>query len=199
MKRLALPFLVFVSICSYTSQSHAYDKAVNRFFIIGFEVATCMIGVAEGQDVERITADSSNNIKGHLDKVAAPESVRDLLNQYIESIADRNKAGLDRQMISLVNSIADHGKRQYGDSGYHAALFGMWAGMVTVSIAIGENPYEIVVNGKAFIPWLENDRRLQSRKILATLLNYKYTDLNRPDFSQKYMRTLYTLVQSFAI
>lgn len=199
LKRLALPFLVFVSICSYTSQTSAENKAVNRLFIIGFEVATCMIGIAEGQDAARIAADSSNSIKGHLDEVAAPESVRERLNRYIKSIVDRNKDGLETQMISLVNGIADHGRRQYGDSGYHAALFGMWTGMVTVSIAFGKNPYEIVVSGKAFIPWLENDRRVQSRRILATILNYRYTDVNRPDFSQKYMRTLYTLVQSFAI
>lgn len=199
MKRIPLPFLVFVSICSYASQSSAENKAVNRFFLVGFEVATCMIGIAEGQDAAKIAADSSESIKEHLDEVAAPDSVRILLSRYITSIVNRKKDGLDTQMISLVNGIADHGKRQYGDSGYHAALFGMWTGMVAVSVAIGQNPYEIVVNGKAFIPWLENDRRVQSRKILATILEYKYTDINSPDFSQKYMRTLYTLVQSFAI
>ena len=58
MKRLAPAFLLFVSICCYTSRTYANDKTVNRFFIIGFEVATCMIGIAQGQDAEKITADS---------------------------------------------------------------------------------------------------------------------------------------------
>ncbi|MBN1652800.1 MAG: hypothetical protein JXA30_03405 [Deltaproteobacteria bacterium] len=199
MKLSAPHALFFVGTLLQLSQAQAYDKAVNRFFLLGFEVATCMIGVVKGRDEAQIASESSKNIKSYLAEVRAPKEIYSLLDRYLESIDSQNRAELDSHMILLINNIADHGKREYGNSGYHASLFGMWAGMVTVSIALGENPYEIVKSGRDFLPWLENDRRFKSRKILANLLDYRHTDINQPDFAQNYMRALYTLVQSFSL
>jgi len=158
-----------------------------------------MVAVKGGDDTTKIASESRADIEDDLVKVGAPNSVRILFHRYIKSIVDNDKTHLESQMISLVNDIADHGKREYGEAGYHATLFGMWAGMVTIAIALRENPEDILKAGRDFIPWLEQAHLNKTRKILDVLLDYKDTNINRSDFSKKIMTTLYTLIQTFSL